>query len=328
MSRKKKFDIESIIGKCSVSRPLCFEEDGVEIKADYNLEVYCELLRERCEELQPSGDPFKDKNEFENAYAIDIDDLLDNQDYWDKKNSYTKKELEEEEQKEKERYHKELYRYHNRIIKGMEGESNKVASDKKCYHFLRKIETRYKKQILIPIRDDVPYYHENMYIFTLIVQLIGIMNTSELYNYVPNSSNYQRDCFCNHMKFIEDNIALIFIEDDECPVKWGEILRPFKQMIYEGSYPGIHENDIWFRYCNDLRFFDCSYEIAKNYKSYSRIKNRLAFDLGNTQADVMKEVNLCKAFFDKNQKPEKELFCEVMLNTLNEIARKEFRLEV
>ena len=42
----------------------------------------------------------------------------------------------------------------------------------------------------------------------------------------------------------------------------------------------------------------------------------------------MKEVNLCKEFFDKKQKPEKELFCEMMLNTLTAIAKKEFSLEV
>ena len=121
---------------------------------------------------------------------------------------------------------------------------------------------------------------------------------------------------------------MIFSENNEYYAKWVEILNPFQQMIYECNYPGIHENDIWFRYCQDLRFFDCSYEIAKNYNTYSRIKNRLAFNLGNTSSDVMKEVNLCRVFFDKNQKPEKEFFCEMMLNTLLAIVKKEFRLEI
>jgi len=323
MSRKKEFDIESIIGKRSVSRPLCFVEGGREIKADYNLDVYCDLLKEVYDDLKFAPDSLKDQKEFECSFGEIIFELSD-----DENDEDIVKNEDEDAEKKKENYHKRIYRIHNRILNGREGESNTVASDKKCYHFLKKVEECCKKQILIPLRDDIPYYHENMYIFSLISQLIGIMNTSEVYNYVPNSSNYQRDCFCNHLKLIEGNIDLVFSENKEYHEKWFEILRPFQQMIYECSYPGLHENDIWVQYCRELRFFDCAYEIAKNYKMYSRMSNRLVFNLGSNINEVMKEVDLCKEFFDKKQKSEKELFCEMMLNTLTAIAKKEFSLEV
>jgi hypothetical protein len=167
-----------------------------------------------------------------------------------------------------------------------------------------------------------------MYIFLLVTQLIGIMNSSEVFNYVPNSSNYQRKCFCNHLKFIENNINEIFRDDSSYSAKWLEILKPFQKMIYECSFPGICENDIWFCQCKDLRFFDCSYEVARNYSTYCKIKNRLVFDLGNTQQEVMDEVEAADVFFETNAKPEKELFCELMIKTLKKIANKEFGLEV
>ena len=103
MSRKKEFDIESIIGKCSVSRPLCFVEGGREIKADYNLDVYCEVLKEEFNNLNYESDSLKDQKEFECSFGEIIFELSD-----DENDEDIVKNEDEDAEKKKENYHKRM----------------------------------------------------------------------------------------------------------------------------------------------------------------------------------------------------------------------------
>lgn len=316
----KTYDVDKEIRRCGLYRPLCFKENGKIIKLDYDRDEYCEILREEARDMYS----VESKADFEFSFAQSALGLLDNEEYNQKLEKYTDEELDIE----KERLRKKIYRIHNRILEGKEGSANIVASDKTCYHFLERIEKHTKKSLLTPIVDDKPFYYENKYLYSLTIQLIEIMYASDVFNYVPNSNNFQRICYRNHLFMIEENIKEIFGCESDTYTKWLEILAPFQQLIYESSYPGIRNGDIWHCKCEELRFFDCSYEIAKNFELYSRVKSKLKFDLGSTRAEVNCELRACKLFFSKNKQTEKELFCEKMLCTLKKIVYEEFGLEV
>ena len=316
----KKYDVDKEISRCAVYRPLCFKEKGRIIKWDYNRETYCEILKEEAGDMYSA----ESKADFVYSFAQVVLGLLDDKKYNRQLEKYTDKELD----KEKEKLRKKIYRIHNRILGGKEGNANTVASDKTCYHFLKQVQNYTRKSLLTPIVDDKPFYYENEYLYSLTKQLIEIMYTSDIFNYVPNSSNFQRTCYKNHLKMIEDNVKEIFESEPDSYTKWMEILAPFHQLICECNYPGIKNGDIWHRKCEELKFFDCSYEIAKKFELYSKVKDRLEFDLGSTRKEVFCELEACKCFFNKNKQTEKTLFCDKMLCTFKKIVYEEFGLKV
>ena len=115
---------------------------------------------------------------------------------------------------------------------------------------------------------------------------------------------------------IKENIKEIFDDSTVQYSIWQEIISPFNIIIYEGSYPGIKYGDIWYQNCKELRFFDCTYEIAKN--NY----------LGNSREEVLEEIKKCEEFFGSSSQSEKLLYCEKMLETLKTIIKKKFDVEV
>lgn len=315
--REKKYDIKKIIEKRGGYRPLCFHENGEDFKFDYNLDEYCRVLVDKAK-LSTSAST---KAEL----LADISTFILNLGY--------RAETDEEAEKEKEARRQLMQRYNKRLINGMEHEVDgkkiySVASDRSCYHFLEDVEKCLKISLLTPINDKIPYFYENKYIFMLISQLVKDMYTSDIFNYVPYSNNYQYKCYTNHLNMIEQNIKEVFAQSPELQVKWEEIIRPLQELIYDCNYPGFREGDIWTQKCDELRFFDCSYVIAKDFELYSKVKGMLKFDLGSTREEVAYEIEACKSFFNKNKQNEKKLFCDEMLCTLKKIVYEEFGLEV
>lgn len=328
--KRKEFDVEKII-QLGVYEPLYVEECGKIKKWDYDRDKYCEIIREVAEDLKNVN--VDNKADFLSDFAREVLRLWDDVAYWEKieMDNHDEEKNEEKDkvaQKEKERLRKYIERKHKRILEGVKGKSSTVSSDKSCYHYLRQVEDIFKKPLLTPIADDTPFYHENKYLYSLMLQLIEIMYTSDIFNYVPNGSNFQRTCYRNHLNMIENNVKEIFEDESDSYIKWMEILAPFQQLIFECNYPGIKSGDIWYCKCEELRFFDCSYEIAKNYELYCKVKHRLKFDLGNTIEEVNYELEACKHFFNKNKQSEKKLFCDKMLLTLRKIVYEEFCVEV
>lgn len=330
---KKEVNIEKIV-QCGTYKPLCIKKGKKIEKWDYDRDAYCEIMREAAKQYNEYAE---NKADFLVSFAQDAYGLWDDDEYWEKfgykedeqnVNPEERKRREKALNTERGRLIRDIDRKHNRILKGMNGNSNKVAPDKSCYHYLEKVQSIFDKPLLTKIRDDLPFYYENKYLYSLTIQLIEIMYATDIFNYVPNSSNFQRTCYKNHLNMIKNNVEEIYGHESEIYIKWMEILAPFQQLIFECSYPGIKSGDIWHCKCEELRFFDCSYEIAKNFELYSKVKHRLKFDLGNTREEVNCELKACKLFFSKNEQTEKELFCEKMLCTLKKIVYEEFGLEV
>lgn len=49
----------------------------------------------------------------------------------------------------------------------------------------------------------------------------------------------------------------------------------------------------------ELRFFDCTYEIAKNnYNLYNKVKEKLEFNLGNSREEVREEIKNVRNFLE------------------------------
>lgn len=315
----KKDNIYKDIKKGGFYRPLCFKEAGKIKKVDYDMEEYCDLL---VEYMESNTDQIETKSDFFASFGetVGIGEVIQNVDL------YSDKELE----RVKEQKRKKIYRIHNRIINNKEkGSPNLVASDKTCYLFLRKVEKIFGRTLLTPINEEIPYCFEIKYIYSLLSQLIEIMYTSDFFNYVPNSKNYQGKCYENHLMMIKENIKEIFDDSTVQYSIWQEIISPFNIIIYEGSYPGIKYGDIWYQNCKELRFFDCTYEIAKNnYNLYNKVKEKLEFDLGNSREEVREEIKKCEEFFGSSSQSEKLLYCEKMLETLKTIIKKKFDVEV
>lgn len=107
-----------------------------------------------------------------------------------------------------------------------------------------------------------------------------------------------------------------------------EILRPLQELIYNSNYPGVRKNDLWYSKCKELRFFDCSYEIAKNYDLYCSMKKRLTYDLGDAREEVKVELEKYYRFWTNNKQDEKTLFCNMMLDVFKRIINDKFDLGV
>lgn len=311
--RAKKYDVDKEISRCGIYRPLCFEENGKIIKANYDREGYCEILRTEAYDMYEA----KNRAEFLASYAQAVLGFLDDENYDC-----------DEPEKELERLRKKMDRFHNRILSGKIPNDGTVSSDKVCYHLLEQIQRKYKKSLLMIIVDSKPFYNENKYIYSLVVQLIEIMYASEMFMYVPNSNNFQLSCYRRHLKMIEDNIKDIFQKEEGIYSKWNDILTPLRELICNCNYPGISKGDIWYKNCEELRFFDYTYEIAKNYELYCTVKERLVFDLGDTKEEVDAELFRKNKFFNKEKQTESALFCNTMLETFKKIAREEFLIDV
>ena len=312
---KKEDAINKIIQDGGVCyRPLCFKDNGEKKKCDYNIDRYCGLLKETAEKSE------KDIDTKTKISSYIISELL-----------IGDKAAPTPTQEDSRRH--SLDRYNKRLIKGMTQEvdgkrKGSVASDRECYLFLKDIEKKLKITLITQINDNIPYFYENKYIYLLVKQLIGDMYASDIFNYVPCSNNFQDKCYKNHLNMIESNIKEIFGCESDTYSKWMKILSPLQHIIYERNYPGIKQGDVWHCKCEELRFFDCSYEIAKNFELYVRVKDKLEFDLGSTREEVVCELEACKSFFNKNGLTEKKLFCDKMLDTLKNIVNEEFDLKV
>lgn len=319
---EKRYDVEKEIARYRVGadRLRSFSKGGKNYKYRINLEVYCGLLREINKNIFSATN----RGEFLASCMAELKGVLDDEAYYKK-----------DENKAREALRKEGARLHNNIMEGKEPNKGSVASDKTCFDFLEGVQRRIRKtkkkevKLIELVEDGTPFYYENTYIYSLVVQIIEIMYSSENYNYIPNSQNYQFRCFQNHLKMVYENVNEIFENEPQILLKWKEILCPLYEMIFNANYPGIEKGDIWQSQCEELRFFDCSYEIAKNYDVYCALKKSLVYDLGDTQDEVQYEMQKYHTFFLKRKKEdEKTLFCNLMLSTLKKIVNAEFDLNV
>lgn len=194
MAAERKYDINKIINQ-GTYRPLRFKENGNERKYDFNRELYCEVFKIEAENNYSARTKADFLADFAEVVSGKYDSIVD-----DEKRIV----------KDKEKRRKYMSRIHNRILLGNNSGTSTVASDKTCYCFLRQVEDRFKKSILTEIIDKTPFYYENKYIYTQVVQLMEIMFASDIFNYVPNSNNFQYNCYRNHLQMIEHNIQYIF----------------------------------------------------------------------------------------------------------------------
>ena len=324
---EKKFNVQTIIDNCGLYTPLCFKANGRVIKYDYDLELYCDILKKFA---QDKSDYIGTKPDFCFLFYKYIYEKLDDKKYdamYDKSSDKTLK-------KGREAINKKIDRYNKRLLNGEKQNKeaqSKVASDKTCFKFLKKVQEYFKEPILTQILDDKPYYYETKYIYSLISQLIEEMYSSENFNYIPNSRIFQKECYYNKLIMIENNIKQIFEPLPEKYILWMEIIAPFRQIICESSYPGIKKNDIWHKNCAELRFFDCTYEFINDYNLYCKAKDKLEFNVGLSRIEMEKEKRQYYSFLNNNKQirqDEQKLFCEKMLSTLKKIILNEFGINV
>lgn len=203
---EKKFNVQTIIDNCGLYTPLCFKANGRVIKYDYDLELYCDILKKFA---QDKSDYIGTKPDFCFMFYKYIYEKLDDKKYdamYDKSSDKTLK-------KGREAINKKIDRYNKRLLNGEKQNKeaqSKVASDKTCFKFLKKVQEYFKEPILTQILDDKPYYYETKYIYSLISQLIEEMYSSENFNYIPNSRIFQKECYYNKLIMIENNIKQIF----------------------------------------------------------------------------------------------------------------------
>lgn len=336
---EKIYDINKEIQKKCVYQPLRFIKNGKEYIVDYNLNEYCHILTDEAK-YATAGTDTKETLMAQIAIELYEDGRKEQAKALKESEELAKKKLKNSGEVAKkdpldllnQRFAERIKRVNKRLIEGIKNKNidgktkTHVASDSTCYTFLLDLEKKYKISLLIRVNPEVPFYYENKYIYSLVVQLIDVMYTSEIYNYIPNSGNYQCTCYKNHLEMIEKNIEEIFATRKDFREKWKLILRPLKQIICNFNYPGFCEDDIWIQKCEELQFFDCAYEIGKDYNLYQRVKKRLFFDLGDTEEEVKAEIKRSQDFLNRNRQDEKTLFCNKMIDTLRIIVKDEFGL--
>lgn len=317
MSEEKGYDINKEFERCGIYRPLRIEQKNKELEYDFDREKYCEILKEFAE----TGENIYTRGDFLSDLGQSVFDEDDT--------------LEKDVDKVREKNIKRIRRLHNRLLEGQEyvKGSQTVASDKSCYYFLRKVEAYAKKTLLREISDEMQLYNENKYIYSLVLHLIMLIRDSDLFNYIQYSTTPQSKCYQNYLKMVEKNVEEIFGGNPIEYKKWIEIIEPLQRIINEGSYPGLRPG-IWIDKCEELKYFDASYEIASDYILYEKVKDKLIFDLGNNRWEVLAELDKKNKFFEENNitpndlESEKVVFSNIVLKTYRAIVNEYFGLEV
>ena len=224
-------------------------------------------------------------------------------------------------------------------IKGRDPKSEKEK--KKCINMIRDLEKFFNKQFLADPENNL--HTTNKYINSLMMPLIDSMFESKFYSYLPHSTNVVGfEVYKNQLKDIEDNIEALFTniknineEEKKAFDIWQEILKPIKNIIKNGDFPGIRQG-LWIEINPKLAYFDCVYDIAGvNYGTYEKLceKNSAKFYFSVTKEDVK---NREKFFIDNGVKGkdddekfecEKKLFFTEFKKTYIEILDKKLNLK-
>ena len=224
-------------------------------------------------------------------------------------------------------------------IKGRDPKNKKEK--KKCIDIIKDMEKFFNKQFLADPENNL--HTINKYINSLMMPLIDSMLESKFYSYLPHSTNVVGfEVYKNQLKNIEDNIEALFtniknINEEEKKTFdiWQEILKPIKNIIKNGDFPGIRQG-LWIEINPKLAYFDCVYDIAGvNYGTYEKLceKNSAKFCFSVTKEDVK---NRERFFIDNGVKGknddekfecEKKLFFKEFKKTYIEILDKKLNLK-
>lgn len=224
-------------------------------------------------------------------------------------------------------------------IKGRDQKNKKEKN--KCIDIIRDLEKFFNKQFLVDPENNL--HTTNKYINSLMMPLIDSMLESKFYSYLPHSTNVVGfEVYRNQLKNIDDNIKTLFenvenINEEEKKAFdiWQEILKPIKNIIEDGDFPGIRQG-LWIEINPKLAYFDCVYDIAGvNYGTYEKLceKNSAKFYFSVTKEDVK---NRERFFIDNGVKGkdddekfecEKKLFFKEFKKTYIEILDKKLNLK-
>ena len=207
--------------------------------------------------------------------------------------------------------YKTFKRHFDKVIK-RENEPISAEDEKYFIHIIKDIEFFFDTKFLY--NPDERLHQKNEYIHSLILPLIDIMLKSDLFYYIPHTTQaigYQ--CYWNQMRAIENNIEILFSDEDTKSYElWQEILGPLRKIIGDGEendnypggdFPGI-TSKLWFDANPVLAYFDCVYDIAeKDYQLYESINAgrcgeiHFNFSIGEDEAEVRKNIEKRDSYF-------------------------------
>ncbi len=206
------------------------------------------------------------------------------------------------------------------------------APDETCIEVLEGLEKSFKKNFLQEYCNQPFKVIANKYIHTLVEQLLNMIVTTDYFNYFECTTYGNFECYQNHLRMIEENISTLFDDESEEFSIWHEILNPLKEIVNNGTFPGIKEG-IWMNTNENLKYFDCVYEIARLDKDIYlewNSKRKFSFSIGETENEINENLKKQEKYFENNLPEyfddENELFANELLSTYRKIVKEQFEI--
>lgn len=209
---------------------------------------------------------------------------------------------------------------------------DRFAPDETCIEVLVGLEKIFKKSFLQEYCNQPVNVIANKYIHTLVEQLLNMIVTTDYFNYFEYTTYGNFKCYQNHLRMIEENISTLFDDESEEVSIWHEILNPLKEIVNNGTFPGIKEG-IWMNTNENLKYFDCVYEIARLDKDIYlewNSKRKFSFSIGETENEINENLKKQDKYFENNLPEyfddENELFANELLSTYRKIVKEQFNI--
>lgn len=209
---------------------------------------------------------------------------------------------------------------------------DRFAPDETCIEVLVCLENIFKKSFLQEYCNQPFKVIANKYIHTLVEQLLKMVVTTDYFNYFEYTTYGNFECYKNHLRMIEENISTLFGNESEEVSIWHEILNPLKEIVNNGTFPGIKEG-IWMNTNENLKYFDCVYEIARLDKDIYlewNSKRKFSFSIGETENEINENLKKQDKYFENNLPEyfddENELFANELLSTYRKIVKEQFNI--
>lgn len=209
---------------------------------------------------------------------------------------------------------------------------DRKVPEETCIEVLEGLEKIFKKRFLQEYCNQPFEAIANKYIHTLVEQLLKMILTADYFNYLEYSKYGNFECYKNHLRMIEENISTLFGDENVEFKIWHEILSPIKEIIYNGSFPGIKKG-IWVDTNANLKYFDCVYEIARLDKDIYlawNLERKFSFSIGETEWEINESLKNQEKYFEKKlpeySGDEKKLFANELLSTYREIVKEQFEI--
>lgn len=209
---------------------------------------------------------------------------------------------------------------------------DRFAPEETCIEVLVGLEKIFKKSFLQEYCNQPFAVISNKYIHMLVEQLLKMILTTDYFNYLEYSKYGNFECYKNHLRMIEENISTLFGDENVEFKIWHEILSPIKEIIYNGSFPGIKKG-IWVDTNANLKYFDCVYEIARLDKDIYHawnLERKFSFSIGETEWEINESLKNQEKYFEKKLPEyfgdEKKLFANELLSTYRKIVKEQFEI--